>query len=118
MPLLDDEEREAEAAGAADDLVSSGLPRPRFFAYPYGALDKGSMNAVRRSGYLAGFGLSSRPASASSDPYNLPRVMVGAADTGLRFELKTAFPSAFVTIENNLRRARKVLARVASASLG
>ena len=56
MPLLAGPEQEQEASGSADDLVAQGLPRPRFFAYPFGFADDGSKNAVRKAGYLAAFG--------------------------------------------------------------
>ena len=33
-----------------------GLPRPRFFAYPYGARDSATKQAVREAGFVAAFG--------------------------------------------------------------
>src|SRR5207248_10570767 len=45
MPKLDAGELTSESAGSADDLASRGVPRPRFFAYPYGAGSAAAMNA-------------------------------------------------------------------------
>jgi peptidoglycan/xylan/chitin deacetylase (PgdA/CDA1 family) len=95
MPLLDDVDVEFEARGSADDMAASGLPRPRFFAYPFGALDDRSKTAVREARFRAAFGLKQRRLSRASDLFDLPRVIVLATDRGLRFRLKTAAPVLF-----------------------
>ena len=92
MPLLDDDERKAETRGSSDDLAANGVPRPRFFAYPYGAVDEGSKKAVHEAGYFAGFGLKQRRLTRACDILDLPRVIVLANDRGWRFRMKTAAP--------------------------
>ncbi len=98
MPLLDGAEQTDEAAGSAADLAASGLPRPRFFAYPFGFSDAGSKDAVRDAGYLAGFGCRADWIRRSSDRFNLPRVIVLASDRGWRFRLKVRAPRLFANL--------------------
>jgi peptidoglycan/xylan/chitin deacetylase (PgdA/CDA1 family) len=105
MPLLNAPARKVDAQGSSDDLVAKGLPRPRFFAYPYGARDEESKKAVAEAGYLAAFGLTQARASAQSDRFDLPRVMILSSDRGWRFRLKTAAPATF----NWFVRGRRVL---------
>jgi glycosyltransferase involved in cell wall biosynthesis/peptidoglycan/xylan/chitin deacetylase (PgdA/CDA1 family) len=95
MPLLDDVDVEFETRGSADDMTASGLRRPRFFAYPFGALDDRSKTAVREARFRAAFGLKQRRLSRASELFDLPRVIVLATDRGLRFRLKTAAPVLF-----------------------
>jgi peptidoglycan/xylan/chitin deacetylase (PgdA/CDA1 family)/glycosyltransferase involved in cell wall biosynthesis len=95
LRLLSNDELLTETAGAAQDLVEAGLPRPRFFAYPYGACDTASREAVREAGYVAALGLSQRYANSMSDPFDLPRIMILADDRGWRFRLRTALPLLF-----------------------
>jgi glycosyltransferase involved in cell wall biosynthesis/peptidoglycan/xylan/chitin deacetylase (PgdA/CDA1 family) len=92
LPTLDNADLASETQGAADALERSGLPRPRLFAYPYGARDARSAAAVRAAGYLAAFGVRAGVASARSDPFGLPRVEILARDAGWRFRAKVAFP--------------------------
>jgi glycosyltransferase involved in cell wall biosynthesis/peptidoglycan/xylan/chitin deacetylase (PgdA/CDA1 family) len=99
MPLLADDELKAESGGAADDLVLTGLPRPRFFAYPYGSRDKRSIEAVQTSGYLAAFGCRPGCVTPASDRYDLPRVSVFAYDTGWRFRLRVSAPRLLARLE-------------------
>ncbi len=105
MPLLTDAEREYEVSGSSDDLLASDLPRPRFFAYPYGARDEGSKKAVADGGYLAAFGLTQARVNRRSDRFDLPRVIVLSSDRGWRFRMKTAAPEMF----NWFVRGRRVL---------
>lgn len=112
MPLLSDPERTSETAGSADDLMANGLPRPRFFAYPYGAVDRASINAVRDAGYLAGFGLAELPVRRTSDLFNLPRVIVLANDRGWRFRFKTAAPATFNRLARTPALARAALRKI------
>jgi glycosyltransferase involved in cell wall biosynthesis/peptidoglycan/xylan/chitin deacetylase (PgdA/CDA1 family) len=95
LRFLNNEERMTETAGAAQDLVEAGLPRPRFFAYPYGACDAAAEESVRQAGYLAALGLSQRHVTRSSDPFDLPRVMILPKDHGWRFLVRSAFPLLF-----------------------
>ena len=92
MPALTDVELRHETLGAARDLQALGLPRPRFFAYPYGACDQRCKAAVRRAGFSAAFGLSRGKVSRATDRYALPRIEILARDTGWRFYLKTRWP--------------------------
>jgi len=95
LRFLNNEERMTETAGAVQDLVEAGLPRPRFFAYPYGACDAAAKESVRQAGYVAALGLSQRHVTRSSDPFDLPRVMILPKDHGWRFLLRSAFPLLF-----------------------
>jgi glycosyltransferase involved in cell wall biosynthesis/peptidoglycan/xylan/chitin deacetylase (PgdA/CDA1 family) len=89
MPALDEERLAEEAQGSAEDLVAAGLPRPRFFAYPYGAVDQRARTALRDAGYRAAFTLGGLPAELDNDdPLRLPRIEVLARDRGWRFAMK------------------------------
>ena len=98
MPLLDGPEQEEEAAGSADDLAAQGLPRPRFFAYPFGFADDASKNAVRKAGYGAAFGCRSAWIKRGSDLFALPRVIILASDRGWRFRMKLFAPRLFANL--------------------
>lgn len=108
MPLLDEDERWSETRGSADDLATNGVPRPRFFAYPYGAVDERSRQAVQEAGFLAGFGLKQRRLNRAGDMFDLPRVIVLATDRGWRFRFKTAAPALF----NRYARAQRRLGAI------
>jgi peptidoglycan/xylan/chitin deacetylase (PgdA/CDA1 family) len=106
MQLMGDAEQQAEAAGSIHDLARDGLPRPRFFAYPYGATNRGARAAVSRAGILAAFGLKQSRLQRSSDRFDLPRVIILAKDRGWKFRAKTAAPrlfNLFVRARRNLR---------------
>jgi peptidoglycan/xylan/chitin deacetylase (PgdA/CDA1 family) len=98
MPLLEGPEQTDEAASSADDLVVSGLPRPRFFAYPFGFSDEGSKDAVRKAGYSAAFGCRSDWVKRGSDPFELPRVIILASDGSWRFRMKVRAPRLFANM--------------------
>jgi glycosyltransferase involved in cell wall biosynthesis/peptidoglycan/xylan/chitin deacetylase (PgdA/CDA1 family) len=98
MPLLEGPEQTDEAASSADDLVVSGLPRPRFFAYPFGFSDEGSKDAVRQAGYSAAFGCRSDWVKRGSDPFELPRVIILASDGSWRFRMKVRAPRLFANM--------------------
>lgn len=102
MPQLDDAEQETEAGGSFEDLATEG--QPRFFAYPYGASDGRSRGAVSAAGFLGAFGLRQRRLSRASDRFDLPRVIVLAADRGWRFRAKTAAPRLFNLYARALRK--------------
>ena len=95
MPLLGAKRLFAETAGSATDLAAIGLPRPRYFAYPYGAVDGATKAAAKDSGFLAAFGLRQRRLHRERDLFDLPRVIVLASDRGWRFSFKTAAPRIF-----------------------
>jgi glycosyltransferase involved in cell wall biosynthesis/peptidoglycan/xylan/chitin deacetylase (PgdA/CDA1 family) len=98
MPLLDGPEQEQEAAGSADDLAAQGLPRPRFFAYPFGFADDASKTAVRQAGYCAAFGCRAAWIERGSDLFALPRVIILASDRGWRFRAKIYAPRLFANL--------------------
>lgn len=102
LRLLSDSERVRETAGAAQDLLEAGLPRPRFFAYPYGACDVAARKAVRKARYVAAMGLAQRYANSTSNPFDLPRIMILAKDRGWRFRVRTAFPLLFAHLRRRL----------------
>jgi peptidoglycan/xylan/chitin deacetylase (PgdA/CDA1 family) len=78
----------AEVAGCHEQLEAAGLPRPRAFAYPYGAHDPAVVAAVREAGFHAAFITESGLVSANSDRYRLPRMELRRGDTGTRFRLR------------------------------
>jgi glycosyltransferase involved in cell wall biosynthesis/peptidoglycan/xylan/chitin deacetylase (PgdA/CDA1 family) len=98
MPLLDTSKQLEEAAGSADDLAALGLPRPRFFAYPFTFADDASEAAVRKAGYCAAFGGRVGWIKQGSDPFALPRVMILASDRGWRFRVKVYAPRLFANL--------------------
>jgi glycosyltransferase involved in cell wall biosynthesis/peptidoglycan/xylan/chitin deacetylase (PgdA/CDA1 family) len=111
MPLLDGPEQLEDAAGSAADLAAQRLPRPRFFAYPFGFSDKGSKDAVRNAGYSASFGCRSDWVERGGDVFDLPRVIILASDRGWRFSTKVRAPRLFANmtwlhqgIRNRLRQ--------------
>lgn len=91
LPRLEDAALERETAGAAARIAALGLPRPRFFAYPYGEEDGRARAAVSRS-FAAGFALRPGRVGPRSDRFALPRVEVLATDGPARFWLKTRVP--------------------------
>ena len=98
MPLLDGTEQVDEVANSANDLVASGLPRPRFFAYPFGFNDESSNEAVRKAGYCAAFGCRADWVKRDSDLFALPRVIILASDRGWRFGMKIQAPRLFAKL--------------------
>ena len=111
MTLLAGDDLKAETAGSAADLVAAGLPRPRFFAYPYGVCDAASKEAVERAGYLAAFGAEEGRAGSRSNRFELPRVVVLAEDGPWRFRLKTAAPVAHRRLIDRRDRIRTALSK-------
>jgi glycosyltransferase involved in cell wall biosynthesis/peptidoglycan/xylan/chitin deacetylase (PgdA/CDA1 family) len=114
MPLLDGPEQLEDAAGSAADLAAQRLPRPRFFAYPFGFSDKGSKDAVRNAGYSASFGCRSDWVERGGDVFDLPRVIILASDRGWRFSTKVRAPRLFANmtwlhqgIRNRIRQLGK-----------
>jgi glycosyltransferase involved in cell wall biosynthesis/peptidoglycan/xylan/chitin deacetylase (PgdA/CDA1 family) len=109
MPLLDASVQASEAVASADTLAAQGLPRPRFFAYPFGSLDQVSKQAVQDAGYDAAFGCRAGRASRVSDRFDLPRVIVLATDRGWRFRLKVAAPRLFAFVALQVARVRRIV---------
>lgn len=88
LPFVGDEALLAEVRGSLDEIGSMGLPRPRFFAYPYGESDARVAEAIRAAGVAAAFSVEPRSVGAGDDPYALPRVEILRRDRGLRMLLK------------------------------
>ncbi len=118
MPLLGGEQLADEAAGSMSDLESGGLPRPRFFAYPFGSRDAASKAAVRAAGYVAAFSVGGRLVSRHGDPLDLPRVIVLSTDRPWQFRLKTAAPLFYGRAAYAHNAARRRLKRCAEALYG
>jgi len=108
MPLLTGDELSDEASGSWRDLRAGGI-EPRFFAYPYGALNHSAKEAVADAGYCAAFGTGHRRARRGADRFALPRVMIYSTDRGWRFRVKTAAPA----IWGSLERVRGAIATAA-----
>lgn len=92
MPELSSEQMLRETRGAAEDFEVHGLPRPRFFAFPYGERDGRCSAAVRAATYAAAFGLADRKITGEMNRFDLARVEILARDGFLRFWLKTTWP--------------------------
>ena len=115
MPLLDAPLQAVEAAASADALAAQGLPRPRFFAYPFGFTSEASKQAVRKADYAVAFGCRPDWVRRDHDRFDLPRVVILATDRGWRFEMKVLAPRHFASM-TRLRagigkRLRKIVKR-------
>ncbi|MFN4042250.1 MAG: glycosyltransferase [Brevundimonas sp.] len=96
----------AETAGAAQDLADMGLPRPRYFAYPYGRVGADAREAVCAAGYAAAFALTPRRFSLADDRLQAPRIEILRSDRGLRFWLKTGWPEIYMWLAASKHRLR------------
>jgi glycosyltransferase involved in cell wall biosynthesis/peptidoglycan/xylan/chitin deacetylase (PgdA/CDA1 family) len=99
LTKLDDEQLRSEVGGSVAELERKGLPRPRFFAYPYGARNLACIDAVTRAGFLAAFGPKQKLLGHDAPMFDLPRLQIVAADRGLRFRFKTAAPATFTWLD-------------------
>jgi peptidoglycan/xylan/chitin deacetylase (PgdA/CDA1 family) len=115
---LTNEELRSEAAGAADDIEALGLPRPRFFAYPYGEVDDEARKAVRDACFIAAFGIGEGWVDRTSDRFNLPRVIVHTSDRGWRFRLRTTAPALYERLDLAQARLRAKLRKAAALLSG
>jgi peptidoglycan/xylan/chitin deacetylase (PgdA/CDA1 family) len=95
---LGSDELVAEFDGALDDLEAAGLPRPRLFAYPYGAHNRQVRIAARRAGLVAAFTVQPGWVRRSSDRLAVPRIELMRNDTGWQFRLKIATAGLWPTI--------------------
>jgi glycosyltransferase involved in cell wall biosynthesis/peptidoglycan/xylan/chitin deacetylase (PgdA/CDA1 family) len=102
LPDLDDAEVRAETAGSMEDFVKSGLPRPRFFAYPHGDNDQRTRNAVMDAGFEAAFTLGLRRTGLAAERFSIPRVVIEAKDVGWRFRAKTTFRQLSYLLESRI----------------
>lgn len=76
LSQLDDAALSTELRGSKEDL-EAWLGRPvRHFAYPSGDHDPRVVDAVERAGYASAWTTEPRAASASDDPFRMPRVAI------------------------------------------
>jgi peptidoglycan/xylan/chitin deacetylase (PgdA/CDA1 family) len=116
MLHLEPHELRAEVEGSADEIVRHGLPRPRFFAYPYGARNAAAINAVADAGYLAAFGPNHARMRRSSPLFDLPRVHILASDRGWRFRAKTRFPATYAFVARKVSAVTSRIAKVTASA--
>jgi len=99
-----------EILGSVSDLTAAGVPRPRAFAYPYGAHDHRVREAVRGSGLCLAFTVEPGRIEPSVDAYAVPRVEVlrGDGPTGLTLKvwLARTRPALVPILDRFLRKAR------------
>ncbi|WP_052730212.1 glycosyltransferase [Sphingomonas sp. SRS2] len=107
LTQLDDAMLTSETQGCMTDMIEMGLPKPRFFAYPYGEESPSVRNSLKSSGYEAGFSLGFRRFADGTDRYAIPRVEIRRSDTGLRFWLKTSIPHLAWSIRCFLRHGTR-----------
>jgi GT2 family glycosyltransferase/peptidoglycan/xylan/chitin deacetylase (PgdA/CDA1 family) len=111
LPKLSDSALAEETRGAADQIASLGLPRPRFFAYPHGANDERSRAAARAAGFTAAFALVPSRGSPRNDRFAVPRVEIFARDRSWRFWLKTEWPqfsAMLLPVPMHIRAYRRI----------
>ena len=96
---LGEKERRDQTWGSADDIEALGLPRPRFFAYPYGEVDDEARTAVRDAGFIGAFGIGEAWIDRGSKAFELPRIIVHASDRGWQFRLRTSAPAVFQRLD-------------------
>jgi peptidoglycan/xylan/chitin deacetylase (PgdA/CDA1 family) len=80
----------SEIDGSISDLKAAGLPRPRFFSYPYGQYDADCISAVRGSGVVAAFTIEPGLVSPKRDTARIPRIEILRSDLLPRFLFKVA----------------------------
>jgi peptidoglycan/xylan/chitin deacetylase (PgdA/CDA1 family) len=85
---------EHEISGCAAALEALGLPRPRFFAFPYGRHNESVRRVVREAGFVAAFSTHPGLARSDGDPWQIPRLEIVNVDHGRRFQRKVALAGA------------------------
>lgn len=93
LTQLSGAELQRELGGSRTELAAAGLPIPRAFSYPYGAVSAPVAAAVREAGYDLGFTLRFGAVRGAADPLRLPRVQMYRGDTAARLRLKLAAAS-------------------------
>ena len=89
LARLDERELRDELAGSREEIVAA-LGACGAISYPWGVADARSVAAARAAGYTAGCGLEGR--FSRGDAMAVPRVVIGRADDGRRFRVKTSAP--------------------------
>jgi heparosan-N-sulfate-glucuronate 5-epimerase len=86
LPLLSDDELQAELAGSRETLAHELGEPCRSLAYPFGALDDRVARAAGEAGYEAGAALRPGP----PDPLRWPRYGIYPVDGPARFRMKVS----------------------------
>jgi peptidoglycan/xylan/chitin deacetylase (PgdA/CDA1 family) len=102
------EELPRELEGSAAQLEALGLPRPRAFAYPYGAWNDVVARAVRQMRYGVAFTAHPGVVRRNSDRFALPRIVVSASDTPGRVRFKVAVAGWPYRLRNQLLRLLRI----------
>lgn len=105
-----------EIEGSAADLQAMGLPRPRYFAYPYGDADARTAEQVRASGYQAAFLIEPGVMSPATDRMRIPRVEIFGQDEGWRLVGKVRFARVLGAIWPLRRRLETLADRIAASA--
>jgi peptidoglycan/xylan/chitin deacetylase (PgdA/CDA1 family) len=85
LPETSDTDLVTEIAGSIADVEEMGLPRARFFAFPYGKHDERTRRAVRAAGISAAFTVAPGVARRGGDPFQVPRIEIGSHHTRWHF---------------------------------
>ncbi|NEB75768.1 polysaccharide deacetylase family protein [Streptomyces sp. SID14478] len=85
LTRADDEERRAEVQRSKAHIEELTGGEVHGFCYPYGCVDRPTVEAVRRAGYRYACAISP---GVLTGVHALPRVFVGQRDTAWRLELK------------------------------
>lgn len=94
LPMLGDDEVEAEVAGSRQDLEVSLGGEVTHFAYPYGELDDRAVEAVREADFAAAFTTDPRLVGLDEDLFRIPRIEVRSGDSLLRLAAHLWFGGA------------------------
>jgi len=76
IPHLSDKSRDEELLGSMRDLEHELGKPPHFFAYPFGARDAKSEQAVRQAGYIAAFSITEGMVQPGDDMFHIKRIQV------------------------------------------
>ncbi|QIJ62740.1 polysaccharide deacetylase family protein [Streptomyces sp. JB150] len=85
LTKADDTVLRAETAGSRELLAELAGAPVAGFCYPYGAIDRRAVDAVRAAGYRYACAIDPGPLAG---PHALPRVHIGQNDTAVRLHLK------------------------------
>lgn len=87
LTALDQPALDAEVSGSREELEAVLGRSVDHFAYPYGAVDDHVVQAVRKAGYRAAFGVKPGRNRPMVDRYLLQRLEIRGTDSLLRFAL-------------------------------
>ncbi len=91
----------AEITTAKSRLEKQLSTTINYFAYPKGAYTKGTVEVVKKSGFLAAFSMDDNEISRGSDLYTLSRIGVNASHS------LSEFPTLFTPLVQKVRRILK-----------